>query len=153
MTRPVLRDATPADAAEVARVYVDSWNAGMVPPLRSRELTEPEVRRWERDLAAPTMRWLVATLDGDVVGFVGTGPAADPSEPGLGELDTIAVAPSHWRAGTGRLLMAAALDALLDALLNAGHHRAVLWTLADTPAVTRSTGRQAGSTRARHGRR
>ena len=54
-------------------------------------------------------------------------PSRDPLEPGLGELDTIAVRPSAWRHGVGRLLMEAALADLVAAHFGEG----ILWTLAD----------------------
>lgn len=73
------------------------------------------------------MKWWLAERDHSVVGFAGTGPSHDPIGPGLGELDTIAVAPSAWRRGAGRHLMHAALDDLLDA----GYREGILWTLAD----------------------
>jgi GNAT superfamily N-acetyltransferase len=62
-----------------------------------------------------------------LLGFVGTVPSRDPIDPGLGEVDTIAVAPDAWRHGIGRRLMDAAVNDLLDA----GYHEAILWTLAD----------------------
>ena len=69
----------------------------------------------------------VAESGGSVIGFVGIGPSRDPIQPDLGELDTIAVAPSAWRHGVGRRLMGSAIELLGDA----GYRRCILWTLAD----------------------
>jgi GNAT superfamily N-acetyltransferase len=124
-----LRDATPDDAEAVARIYVESWNAGFAAHLPPRGLTEGEVTRWRRDLASAPVRWRAAVVHDVVVGFAGTGPSRDPVDPALGELDTIAVSPEHWRAGIGRALMADALDGLRTARFAS----AVLWTLADYP--------------------
>lgn len=123
----LLRRATPADAEEIADVYVASWNEGFAGLMPGRVLDREQVDRWRRELGEGSMRWWLAHDNGRVFGFAGTGPSRDPIDPGLGEVDTIAVAPAAWRRGVGRCLMAAALDDLLDA-----HYReSILWTLAD----------------------
>lgn len=146
-----LRDAEPGDAEDVARIYVDAWNAGFVGHLPPRGLTDGEVSRWRHELAEASIRWRVAVEAVDeatvVVGFAGSGPSRGPVDPSLGELDTVAVSPDHWRQGVGRALMADALEGL-----RAGHFAsAVLWTLADYPrgdAFYRSVGwRPDGRTR------
>ena len=122
-----LREATPADAEAVARVYVASWNEGFADLMPPRVLNPEQVTRWARDLDAGPVRWRLAESGGSVIGFVGTGPSRDPIEPDLGELDTIAVAPSAWRLGVGRRLMNSAIEILRDADYSQG----ILWTLAD----------------------
>ena len=122
-----LREATPGDAQRVARVYVESWNEGFADLMPPRVLDPEQVARWSRDLDAGIVRWWLAESDGSVVGFVGTGPSRDPIEPDLGELDTIAVAPSAWRRGVGRRLM----DSALGELRGGGYGQGILWTLAD----------------------
>jgi GNAT superfamily N-acetyltransferase len=92
-----------------------------------RVLDGAQVARWERDLGNGPAGWWVAERGGSVVGFVGTGPSRGPIAPLLGELDTIAVAPSAQRQGVGRRLMAAAVENLVLA----GYHEGILWTLAD----------------------
>ncbi|HEX4473122.1 MAG TPA: GNAT family N-acetyltransferase [Nocardioides sp.] len=124
----VLRDAVADDAEAVARIYVESWNAGFAGHLPSRALTAGQVRRWERDLAG-AVSWRVALESGVPIGFAGTGVNRDPVEPLLGELDTIAVSPEWWRRGVGRALM---LDAL-ESMRAAGFRSALLWTLAEYP--------------------
>lgn len=126
----LIRGATPADAASVAAVYVESWNRGFAGRLPARGMTPALIGRWEHDLGAGVpWRWWVATDANDVIGFAGIGPSRDPVATGLGELDTIAVRPSWWRRGVGRALMTVALRQLAaDNYLSA-----VLWTLADYP--------------------
>lgn len=93
-------------------MYVASWNEGFGHLMVPRVLDAEQVRRWSRDLEAGPVRWWLARSGESVVGFAGTGASRDPIEPGLGELDTIAVAPSAWRRGVGRRLMDRALDDL-----------------------------------------
>jgi len=130
------RTAEPADAAAVARIYVDSWNAGFAGLLPDRVFDDAQVDRWREDLGSlgslsspgsPTTRWRIGEVDGIPVGFVGTGPSRDPVCDGIGELDTIAVDPARWHEGIGRHLLQAAHADLADA----GFADAILWTLRD----------------------
>jgi ribosomal protein S18 acetylase RimI-like enzyme len=118
-----LRPAVADDAPGVARIYVDSWNRGFGHLMGVRELTEETVARWRADLSGRTTEWTLAELDGEMVGFVGTGPSRDPIDPTVGEVDTIAVAPTHWRRGVGRALMTHAVERL-----QVTWPRAILWT-------------------------
>ena len=101
---PTIRPATVADAEVVARIYVDSQNAGYGELLSwaDRTATSELIERWSHDLALPLPhRWWVAEHRGSIVGFVGIGPCRDPVDSQLGELDSIAVDPPHWRMGIG----------------------------------------------------
>ena len=136
----IIRVTFPADAEAIARIYIESWNAGFGNLLPKREINANDIARWQADLAASYPKhWWVAERDGFIVGFTGIGPSRDPIDPTLGELDTIAVDPKHWRSGVGRALMLHALHYLsVD-----GYRKAILWTLADYPrgaAFYRSTG-------------
>ena len=62
---------------------------------------------------------------GSIAGFVGIGPSRDPVDARLGELDTIAVYPSHWRTGIGKELMSVALHYLVAD----GYDEAIVWTV------------------------
>ena len=73
---------------------------------------------------------LAAEFDGDVRGLVLYGPSRDRrAAPSEGEIVALYVHPRNWRSGIGRALVAAALDALADA----GHSQAIVWTLAESP--------------------
>ena len=124
----VVRDARPHDAEVIARIYVDSSNEGFGDLMRKKELDSERIDRWCTTLSgAPPARWWVALSAGAIHGFVGIGPCRDPIDASLGEVDTIAVDPNHWRIGVGRVLMRRALDYLkLD-----GYREARLWTLAE----------------------
>jgi GNAT superfamily N-acetyltransferase len=102
---------------------VESSNAAFglyQPPL---VLTADRVGRWERDLGAIGSRWWVGCHNDVAIGIVGTCASRDPLEPGVGELDTVAISPAHWRQGFGRALMAVA-----NAELDATFERSILWT-------------------------
>jgi N-acetylglutamate synthase-like GNAT family acetyltransferase len=124
-----VRRATADDAEGVAEVYVASWNEGFAHLMRPRAFDREQVARWERDLDTGSVQWWLAERGSAVIGFAGTGPSRDPIESDLGELDTIAVAPSNWRHGVGSRLM----ERTLDDLAGAGYRQGIVWTLADYP--------------------
>src|SRR4051794_19471805 len=110
---PTIRTASASDAGSIAQIYVDSWNMGFAELMHTRQLTAELIARWERDLMAPPPhRWWVAEMDHTIVGFAGIGPSRDPIDLTLGELDTIAISPTHWRRGIGRALLTLALGYL-----------------------------------------
>lgn len=119
-----IRPARSDDADAVARIYVESWNQGFGHLVGRREHSPDRRERWRLDLADPAVDWFVA-VDVVVVGFAGVSASRDPVDPLVGELQTIAVDPRHWRRGIGRLLMTDALDRLRGRF-----ERAVLWTVA-----------------------
>jgi len=118
-----VRTAIGADAEAVARIYTESWNEGFGDLLGRRSVEDDGVARWVHNLTTGPQRWSVAEHAGRIVGFVGIGPSREPVEPGLGELDTIAVAPTEWGKGVGRALMSVALDALAETFWEG-----ILWT-------------------------
>ena len=74
-----MRTARTSDADKVARIYVDSWNAGFDALVPHRELTDELLARWREDLSRPAPHlWWVAEADGEIWGFVGVGPSRDP---------------------------------------------------------------------------
>ncbi len=126
----IIHDATPHDAPVIARIDADSWNAGFGDLMPVRPFDFDRVECWRLDLDAPLpYRWWVAELCGVVVGFAGIGPSRTPSDPELGEIDTIAIDPAHWRQGLGRTLMAVAVEHLEAD----GYRAAILWTLEHYP--------------------
>ena len=125
---PTIRPAAAADAEAVARLYIDSWNAGFGELLEQsdRIVTSELVERWRGDLAkSAPKQWWVAEHRGEIVGFAGIGPSRDPVDARLGELDTIAVDPSYWRMGIGKALASHAFRHLVED----GYDEAIVWTV------------------------
>ncbi len=123
-----LRSAAPSDVDEVVRIYIDSWNAsfGELLSQADRTVTPDLIERWNRALALPVPhRWWVAERRGLIVGIAGICPSRDPVNPRLGEVDTIAVDPPHWRKGIGKALMSLALRRLASD----GYSEAIVWTV------------------------
>jgi GNAT superfamily N-acetyltransferase len=123
---PSIRCAVPEDADVVTAIYVASWNAGFAGHFPPREATPQSRRRWAAQLTAPLpSRWWIAEIDRTAVGFAGVGTSRHPADPTLGELDTIAVAPAHWRQGIGRALIQVAMHHLQTH----DYEVAILWTV------------------------
>ena len=93
----MIRPAGPADvdavaALEQANLGVDAWSAGLVADGVTGDL--------------PTVRYLVAEVDGTVVGYAAASIVAD-----IAELQRIAVDATHRRSGIATALLGAVADA------------------------------------------
>jgi GNAT superfamily N-acetyltransferase len=145
-----IRTATPADAAAIADVHVRSWQAayrGVFPDdvLDGPDLPAGRLRLWRRLLgpdAPPGHAAWVAEGPAGVVGFADVLPSRDDdADPATGEVLAIYALPGAWGTGTGRELMAAALEGLRGA----GFRTATLWVL-DSNARARRFYERAGFT-------
>jgi ribosomal protein S18 acetylase RimI-like enzyme len=122
-----LRDALVADAPEIARVHVESWEAAYRGLISDAELDARTVAgktaEW-RQILGDNREVLVAVDGGAIVGFCAprrdTVPPAQPVEIGALYLD-----PEHFRRGIGTRL----LEAMLDRLRAHGDIRVTLWVL------------------------
>lgn len=130
-----VRPARPDDAAEIARVQVETWRTAYADLLPSVVLEQLDAETAEATWAAaittppsPRHHVLVAQEQDWRVGFVALGPAADledtdPEPASTVALATILVEPRWGRRGHGSRLLAAAVDhARAD-----GMTRAVVW--------------------------
>ena len=112
-----IRPATPADAPAIARVRIDGWRTtypGLVPDAYLDSMSEDaSVAMWDRVLnAGPnTSSVFVATHDGDVVGFAAGNMLAEPKHGADAELNAVYLRREYQRAGLGRQLVAAVVDA------------------------------------------
>ncbi|HUK69708.1 MAG TPA: GNAT family N-acetyltransferase [Streptosporangiaceae bacterium] len=136
-----VRPARAADAADLARIQIASWQAryaDLVPRPVLAELTSAEAARrwhgqWEAAVTRPPTsrhRVLVAIERGDnreVVGFTSFGPATDqelwPATDA--ELYELHVQPELTRRGHGSRL----LNALADTVRDDGFHTLCAWAL------------------------
>jgi ribosomal protein S18 acetylase RimI-like enzyme len=144
VARMLVRDARPADAAAMARVFVDSFHAGhrgqMPDWLIGTRTYAASERGWARTMGemadgSDPARCLLVAEDAEqgIVGVAMGGPpkpwAADedaPAREATGELYALYVDPRQWRRGVGRAL----LGAVAARLAAAGRPRLLVGVLA-----------------------
>jgi GNAT superfamily N-acetyltransferase len=112
-----VRGAVPADADEVARVHVRSWQSAYRGLIAQEYLDglKPEVWASRYTFGRVGLRMpstLVAVEGSAICGLVITGLGRDIDLPNFGELMAIYVDPAHMRTGVGRRLMTAARERL-----------------------------------------
>lgn len=111
-----IRPARPADAAEIARVYIESWQDTYPGSLSNALLSSMR-------LGSQTGRWRAAITQGEmvlaaihephgIVGMASAGPARDRSMGFDGEVYTLYVDPAFYGRGAGRELLTAAFAGL-----------------------------------------
>lgn len=147
-----VRPARPEDAAEIARIQVDTWRIAYTSalPAAALEAVTPEAatEQWTAAIRQPPTdrhHVLVAWEQDWRVGFVAFGPSdpddlVDPAEADLAEhsatIRTILVEPRWGRRGHGSRLLAAAVDHLrVDDLTHL-----LTWVLDDDEASKRFYG-------------
>jgi RimJ/RimL family protein N-acetyltransferase len=124
-----VRPATVEDADAIGRAHVLAWQAtyvGLMPQDYLDGLDAGQrAEMWRRRLHRPGGRAgvLVATVDGEVVGFASFGPEGFDEQAAEGELYAINVRPDRWGVGAGGTLLAAVHAGLADL----GYRSAVLW--------------------------
>ncbi|MCL6454130.1 MAG: GNAT family N-acetyltransferase [Alicyclobacillus sp.] len=132
-----IRRATPADAAAVARVHVDSWRTtyrGIVPnDFLDGMSYEASAARWQRLFAAgdPDYAMFVATVgDGTVIGFANGGHIRTADPEFSGELYALYLLATHQRQGIGAQLW----QAVANHLVRRGMDSLLVWVLAENSA-------------------
>jgi GNAT superfamily N-acetyltransferase len=128
MTR--VRRAVPADAHDVARVHIRSWQSAYRGLLDQDYLDSLEPEAWSTRYVFGRMGFQLPStqiaVDGPTVrGLVTTGLCRDGDLSNFGELMAIYVDPAHQRSGVGRLLMTAARTRLR----RVGVQAVALWVL------------------------
>jgi GNAT superfamily N-acetyltransferase len=129
----LIRRTTPADARAIAEIGVAGWRAayaGILPrdflaglSVTAREIAWQSMLEADETDGAPC--WM-AERDGEPVGYVASGPPRDDDVPlPAAEIYAIYVAPTAWRGGVGRALLATAVDHWLAR----GVTELVLWAL------------------------
>jgi GNAT superfamily N-acetyltransferase len=133
-----LRPAEPADAMEVARVHVRTWQVAYrtIVPDEYLDGLRPEVRAARYDFAARDARkpfTILALEEGKIVGFAMTGPSREADLPEHGELYALYVGPECWGHGIGAALISSARGRLREL----GFRSAVLWVFAGNARARR----------------
>lgn len=105
-----IRSATVSDAADIARIHVETWRAayaGIVPEAHLAQLSEEAgAQRWVKLLTQGTREARVAVDHVDrVVGWASFGPSRDEDGHGVGEIYAIYIDQPHWGAGIGTALV------------------------------------------------
>jgi GNAT superfamily N-acetyltransferase len=128
-----VRRAVAADAADIARVHVGSWQSAYR-GLMSDELldglsVQKRADQWRSWLgpAGDRAHTLVGARDGEILGFATLRICSrdEGERDDVGEVPALYVLPSAWGAGVGAALMAACVEEMRAA----GCREAILWML------------------------
>lgn len=113
-----VRVARPEDAADLARIYIDSWQdtyAGMIShTLLAGMSHKHHTARWVAAIKGPTTVLVAEGARVGVIGLASLGSARDRSLGFEGEVYTLYVDPIFLGLGSGRALLAAAFDSLKE---------------------------------------
>lgn len=136
ISMPRIRPALVADAANIARVHVDTWRTSYVGIVPDEHLAHLSYERcqagWIEHLSNPQgeITYVGESSAGQIVAITSGGPLRE-SLPGIdGELYGLYVLKAYQRAGYGRLLVAQIARSLADN----GFHSMVIWVLKDNSA-------------------
>ena len=145
-----VRPAVPADADQLARVNIRSWQHAYAGSVPADYLAAMDVERyeaiWGARIADRTAEAsiLVAEAGGSIAGYIVVGACRpqqdrpDDTVDGIGEVFAIYVDPAHLGAGVGRVLH----DAGVGLLADDGYQQASVWVLATNHASIRWYRRQ-----------
>jgi ribosomal protein S18 acetylase RimI-like enzyme len=133
LIRPlVIRRAGTADAAAIARVYVDSWRGAYRGQLPDSYLAKLDYaafeRHWRQTFAA--RGWAFVAAEGDRVIGIASGGRARRQNLASGEIYVLYVLAEQHGRGIGRALF----DACHFELAKRGHAGTLVWVLASNPA-------------------
>ena len=133
----MIRDATVADAPQLARIHIGSWQAayaGLLPDDYLAGLGDElasRTARWEGVIGEGGPGAVVLVAESDqraVVGFAHGGPNRDEDlDDRVGELYAMYLDPAVFRSGYGTRL----LGDFVHRMQAAGYERLVLWVIAE----------------------
>jgi predicted N-acetyltransferase YhbS len=131
-----IRVARPKDAAEVARIYIESWH-DTYPAVLSRQMLcamtpQGQTARWNAAIRAQKRENVLVAEDAKagLVAMASLGPARDKSLGYDGEVYTLYVDPNYFGRGVGKTL----LQGCFVALAQRGHTSCVIWAHAKNNA-------------------
>jgi len=131
-----IRRAKPDDAADVARVYIDSWHdtyPGVVPTRLLCAMTpKGQTARWHSTICARTREcvFVAESAEHGIVGMSSFGPSREPELGFDAEVYTLYVDPAFFGQGIGRALLAAAFAQLHEN----GYDSCIIWAHAKNTA-------------------
>jgi ribosomal protein S18 acetylase RimI-like enzyme len=131
-----IRVARPKDAAEVARIYIESWH-DTYPAVLSRQMLcamtpQGQTARWNAAIRAQKRENVLVAEDAKagLVAMASLGPARDKSLGYDGEVYTLYVDPNYFGRGVGKTL----LQGCFVALAQRGFTSCVIWAHAKNNA-------------------
>ncbi|MDE2134720.1 MAG: GNAT family N-acetyltransferase [Alphaproteobacteria bacterium] len=113
-----IRMARQEDAAEVARVYIESWHdtyPGVLPTALLRAMTpKGQTARWQASIRAQGREAVLVAESSryGIVGMTSLGPARDDGLGFDGEIYTLYIDPAFYGRGAGRALLKGAFTTL-----------------------------------------
>lgn len=117
----LIRYATPADAAAIARIQVDTWRTtyrGIVPDSyldrMDYDLQSQRIDGFFGDTNPGTFGFVAETPDNGLIGFAFGGPERSGDLIYRGEMSAIYVLADYQSRGAGRRLTAAVAERLLE---------------------------------------
>lgn len=131
-TTVVVRPVTEADAESLGRVHAACWHETYDHLLSKAVLAQLHPERftamWRRfTVQGPDYRQVVAEVDGEIIGFAGSGPGRDEGKPTPHQLYFIYLLDAFHGTGIGQQLF--------DAVVDPGP--TYLWVAADNPRAHR----------------
>jgi L-amino acid N-acyltransferase YncA len=132
--QPAIRHAQPADAAEIARIYIESWQdtyPGVLSGALLASMTHGgQTGRWRAAICQGELV-LVAELEKHgVIGQLSAGPARDRTLGFDGEVYTLYIDPAFYGQGAGARLLSGAFARLRKR----GSRSCVIWAHAKNNA-------------------
>ncbi|HEY0104778.1 MAG TPA: GNAT family N-acetyltransferase [Rhizomicrobium sp.] len=131
-----VRVARPKDAAEVARIYIDSWH-DTYPAVLSRAMLcamtpTGQTARWNSAIRSQRRENVLVAEDtaAGIVGMASLGPSRDRNLGFDGEVFTLYVDPNYFGRGVGRTL----LNGAFAVLRARGFSSCVIWAHAKNNA-------------------
>jgi len=129
-----VRSARPEDAADLARIYVDSWQdtyAGTIPhAILGAMSVKRHTARWRAAIKSGGAVLVAEDAGYGAIGLCSLGAARDSALGFDGEVFTLYVDPGFLGRGVGRALLGGAFDLFKDR----GLHSCVIWAHAKNNA-------------------
>ncbi|MBC7442236.1 MAG: GNAT family N-acetyltransferase [Ramlibacter sp.] len=115
VTTAVIRPVEEADAESLGRVHATCWHETYDQLLSTAALEQLQPARlavmWRRfSSQGPQYRQVAALVDGEIVGFAGSGPARDADKPAPQELYFMYLLGAYHGTGIGQQLFDAVVD-------------------------------------------